>query len=253
MAEKKKGIGGALIDLFVVRGEEPIDVAPAAAPPPQAAAATGDRAIDDLIARYGSTAPARGPSASAPAAASSRPSGSVEPQVEPQVEPLEVEVAVPESVPQIDAQAVLRKAGLSAEEQGRVDKALTLLHTLPAGTPIDLKRQIVAASLQAFGIPVDQILEAALLYISAFEGHARAGETETQTQLEQSNRRLAELEQEAARIKLQMQELRSQQQGLAFACSRQKLLVKEVLDFFGPEAVEHARQSSVKLRDRQDS
>lgn len=248
MAEKKKGIGGALIDLFVVRGEEPIDVASAAAPPPQAAAATGDRAIDDLIARYGSAAAARGPS-SAPAAAPSRPSGSVEPLVEP----LEVDVAVPESVPQIDVQAVLRKAGLSAEEQGRVDKALTLLHTLPASTPIDLKRQIVAASLQAFGIPVDQILEAALLYISAFESHARAGDTETQTQLEQSKRRLAELEQEAARIKLQMQELGSQQQGLAFACSRQKLRVKEVLDFFGPEAVEHARQSSVKLRDRQDS
>lgn len=277
MADKKKGIGDALIGLFVVRDgseaeaeavPEPIG-APATAA--KGAVSTGDPAADDLIARYASgdtsgkagakRPPSRPPSPQTLAAVKANlkggPSGTAEPvaaatpattSAAATVEPA---VAVPDV--KVDFPAVLRKAGLSDEEQGRVDKALTLLHTLPAETPTEIKRQIVAASLQAFGIPVDRIIESALLHIAVFEKHARAGETETQSTLEQSNRRLAELEREATRIRQTMQETRAHQQGLAFACSRQKMRVNEVLEFFGPEAVEKTRQSSVKLRDPKES
>jgi hypothetical protein len=260
VAEKKKGIGDALIGLFVMRDEESAASPPSEAedkPAADAAATpspTGDPAVDDLIARYaGGKTPPRAAAAEKLAGQAAATGPVTEPATENDAAapPPEAPRELPPDVP-VDAPTLLKKAGLTDEELGRVDQALSLLHRLPSGTPLDVKRQIVAASLQAFGIPVDKILESALLHIGAFDRHVQAGEEKTQALLAESNRRLAEIEQEAARIRQIMQESRRQQQGLAFACSRQKMRVKEVLDFFGPEAVEHARKSSVKLRDRQE-
>ena len=145
---------------------------------------------------------------------------------------------------------MLRRAGLSDDEQGRVDKTINLLHTLPAETPIEVRRQIVGASLSAFGIPVDQIIESAALHLRALDRHIKEGQKQTQTLLEQSNRRLAELEQEVARVKQVMQEQLGLQQGLTTACNMQKLRVQEVLEFFGREALDKVAQTSVKLRDK---
>ena len=150
----------------------------------------------------------------------------------------------------VDFPAVLRRAGLSDDEQGRVDKTINLLHTLPAETPIEVRRQIVGASLSAFGIPVDQIIESAALHLRALDRHIKEGQKQTQTLLEQSNRRLAELEQEVARVKQVMQEQLGLQQGLTTACNMQKLRVQEVLEFFGRESLDRVAQTSVKLRDK---
>ena len=149
---------------------------------------------------------------------------------------------------EIDVATVLRKAGLSPEDQDRVEKTQNLLHTLPGDTPVALKRQIVGASLQAFGISVDQIVESALLHQAAFLRHQDEGEKQTQAQLQENSRRLAELEKEAARIRTQMNEGRSQQAGLVFAVSRQKARLQGILEFFGSEAVERVQKTSVKLR-----
>jgi hypothetical protein len=268
LPEKKKGIGDALIGLFVVRDGESGEQGEAESPPPADEAAppqatasaakktTGDPTVDDLIARYasGKTAPPGGgaaakaavPLPSPPAALSAAPAAAI---VAASADAKAADVPLIT----LDIQTVLRQGGLSPEEQERVEKALTLLHNLPKETPAEVKRQIVIASLHAFGIPIDQILEAALLQVVAFERHERKGAAETQALVAQSDRRLAELEQEAVRIKHLVSETKSHQQGLAFACSREKLRVKEVLDFFGPEDVERVRQSSVKLRDRQDT
>ena len=40
-------------------------------------------------------------------------------------------------------------ASISSDEQGRIEKARSLLKTLPQDTPRDVKRQIVEASLKA--------------------------------------------------------------------------------------------------------
>lgn len=256
MAEKKKGIGDALLGLFVVREEDPRDAEPAPDASAGPSALTGDPAVDDLIARYASGGAT--PKSSATATSGAKAVGiaaqtpaqeAATPVLAPQAVPAK-DAAAPKPLPEVklDVESVLRKAGLTAEEQGRVDKALTLLHNLPAETPAEIKRQIVAASLQAFGIPIDQILESALLHLGAFERHVRAGERETAAFAEQSNRRLAELEKEAARIKEVVSETLAHQEGLVYACSRQKMRVMEVLDFFGPEAVERVKKSSVKLR-----
>ncbi|HRI53908.1 MAG TPA: hypothetical protein PLW65_27400, partial [Pseudomonadota bacterium] len=151
---------------------------------------------------------------------------------------------------QVDFAAVLRGAGLSDAWLGRVDNTVSRLPTLPSDTPIDVLRQIVGASRSAFGVPVDQIIESAALHLRALDRHIKEGQKQTQTLLEQSNRRLAELEQEVARVKQVMQEQLGLQQGLTTACNMQKLRVQEVLEFFGRESLDRVAQTSVKLRDK---
>ncbi len=282
MADKKKGFGDALLDLFVVREEgdaaKPGGSAGAGGSSDNAtrdaAAPAGDAAVvDDLIARYAkgdAAGKARSPrppnpatttsalieptpsaSASGPAAATASASPTAAaPASAPakSASPAVAEPALPVPQIEIDVVAVLRKAGLSPDDQDRVEKTLNLLHTLPGDTPVALKRQIVGASLQAFGISVDQIVESALLQQGAFLRHQDEGEKQTQAQLQDSSRRLSELEKEAARIKQQMSEQRAQQQGLVFAVSRQKARLQGILEFFGTEAVERVQKSSVKLR-----
>lgn len=111
-----------------------------------------------------------------------------------------------------------------------------------------MKRQIVAASLQAFGIPIEQIIESAALHIRAVDKHSLEGQTQTQAFLEQGKRRIAELEKELSRVRSSMQEQQSLQKGLELACNQKKRRIQDVLDFFGPEAVEKATKLSPKLR-----
>lgn len=271
LADKRKSIGNTLLGLFVVRPEDEIsDDSP---PPPEGNAGggagsgkggTGDPTVDDLIARYsggaGQRAGSRPPPPPRPGTRPPRPStpgvataGAEAAAAEAGAGPGRAEAALPAAkVPEVkvDFPAVLRRAGLSDDEQGRVDKTINLLHTLPAETPIEVRRQIVGASLSAFGIPVDQIIESAALHLRALDRHIKEGQKQTQTLLEQSNRRLAELEQEVARVKQVMQEQLGLQQGLTTACNMQKLRVQEVLEFFGRESLDRVAQTSVKLRDK---
>lgn len=277
MAEKKKGIGDALIGLFVVREEdEAKGESEAASPAPAGVARTGDDAVvDDLIARYAhakegadsarATRPPRGAAtatAGATAAGATAAGATITPSPSGGTTAAPVETtpaaaaaatpAVPIPQVDIDADSVLRKAGLSTDERDRVEKALNLLHTLPADTPLALRRQIVGASLQAFSISIDQIVESALLHQGAYVRYGREGEKQTQTLIEQGTARLAELEREAARIQQNMEAQRAQLQGLTFAVSKQKARLQEILEFFGPEAVERVQQTSVKLRSQDE-
>jgi hypothetical protein len=269
LAEKKKGFGDALIGLFVVRedGTSSEEEAATAKPAP-----SGDPAVDELIAKYaGGAQPAGGRAASRPpappAAATNRATRPPRPPAQ-QAEPVETTAAsapssaasdavattVPaEPIPEVkvDFVGVLRKAGLTDEEQGRVDKTLSLLSSLPAETPLEIKRQIVGASLQAFGIQIEQIIESAALQIRALDRHGQDGQKQTQAFLEQGTRRIAELEKELSRIRSSMQEQQSLQKGLEFTCNQKKRRVQDVLDFFGSEAVDKATKLSAKLRNNQ--
>src|SRR4051812_5184545 len=61
---------------------------------------------------------------------------------------------------QVDFEAVFNAAGVDAEERGRVARTVELLRSLPAGTDATVKKQIVEASLKAFGVPIEKIIEA---------------------------------------------------------------------------------------------
>src|SRR5437016_3024446 len=55
----------------------------------------------------------------------------------------------------VDFPGVFEAAGVDEEEQGRVKKAADLLNSLPAGTEPAVKKQIVEASLTAFGVAIE--------------------------------------------------------------------------------------------------
>jgi len=150
---------------------------------------------------------------------------------------------------EVDFAAVFRAAGIDDEEQGRVDKARTLLGTLPAATPKDVQKQIVEASLRAFGYPTTAIIEAGAQEIQALEVYIQAGQRDTQALLQQSTERTKALEAEIASIKKVMEEAVNVQQSLTTACNNEKLRVQGVLEFFGQEAINQVVAASPKLHE----
>jgi hypothetical protein len=208
----KKGFGSTVLGWFVVReGEE---------------GKQHEESADELIAKYAKDSPP----------------------------PTPPEVKITGELPKaqggnVDFPAVYRAAGIDDGEQGRIDKATQLLKTLPAETPKDVKKQIVEASLKAFGYPVEQIIEAGAQEIQALEVYIQAGQRDTQTLLAESQKRSAELEAEIGRIKKVMEDQVAAQYALTQACNQQKLRVQEVLEFFGQEAVARVVSQSPKLHE----
>jgi len=74
---------------------------------------------------------------------------------------------------QIDFAAVFAAAGVDEEEQQRVARTTELLRSLPADTDAAVKKQIVEASLKAFGVPIEKIIEATAEEIQALDGYTR--------------------------------------------------------------------------------
>ena len=147
----------------------------------------------------------------------------------------------------VDFDAVFATAGIEDEERARVTKAKELLAALPEGTDPAVKKQIVEASLKAFGVPLDRIIEAAVAEIQALEVYIRAGGADTVKLHEESNARIAQYEEEIRRIKTVMDERTKEQAAVAASCNRKKLEVQRILEFFGQEAVAKVVRESPKL------
>src|SRR5438034_11009032 len=60
----------------------------------------------------------------------------------------------------VDYDQVFEAAGIDAEERDRVSRTLGLLESLPPGTDDTVRKQIVLASLRAFNVPIEKIIEA---------------------------------------------------------------------------------------------
>lgn len=150
---------------------------------------------------------------------------------------------------QVDFDAVFEAAGVDAEERGRVARAAELLKSLPAGTDAAVKKQIVEASLRAFGVPVEKIIEAGAEEIQALEFYIRAGAGDTETLINESERRIREYEEEIKTIRLVMQERVQEQQAVIKLCNEKKLEVQQILEFFGQERVAAVVKASPKLQD----
>ncbi len=209
---EKKSIGKKVLGWFVVNEDEP--------------AVEANASADDLIAKYASETP---------------------PPPPPEVK-LQGELPKPQGG-QVDFAAVFRAAGVDDEEQGRIDKARTLLTTLPSNTPKDVQKQIVEASLKAFGYPTEAIIEAGAQEIQVLEVYIQAGQRETQSLLQQSTERLKALETEIAHVKKVMEDAVGAQQALTTACNNEKLRVQGVLEFFGADAINKVVAESPKLHE----
>ncbi|HEU4409026.1 MAG TPA: hypothetical protein VFS43_27450 [Polyangiaceae bacterium] len=213
-----KSFGKTVLGWFVVQEDEP------AAPAPTA---------DELIAKYSQE---EAPPADEPAPPSVELRGEL-----PRV------AAAAGGGGGVDFKAVYRAASISDDEQARLEKASGLLQTLPAETPKEVKRQIVEASLKAFGVPIDAIIEAGAQEIQALDAYIKHGERETQATLAQGAARIQDLERQIADVRRVMEDQVASQQALTRASNEEKLRVQAVLEFFGQEAVARVVRASPKL------
>jgi hypothetical protein len=209
----KKGWGSTVLGWFVVQDEAPPDTGTSAgAEQPGAAGSGGDG---------GTSLPGEAFFQKAPPMA---PGGSV------------------------DFDAVFDAAGIADDEQQRVLKALELLRSLPAETPVGVRKQIVEASLNAFGVPVDKIIEGGVAEIQALEGYIRVGAADTQKLFQESEQRIRQHEEEIRQLRTVMEQRVQEQDAVVAACNDKKLNVQQILEFFGQDAVARVVQASSKLR-----
>ena len=225
----KKGLGETVLGWFVVRENE--EQGP-------------ESTTEELIEKYEKKA-----AAAAPAAPAARGAAAPAPPPPPAVK---LNSAVPKiiagSTPTASVFAqVYRSAEIDDEEQERVEKALTLLQSLPTETPKEIRKQIVEASMKAFGIPIDQIIETGAQEIQALDAFIKHGEAQTQSVLSDARARVIKLDAEIVEIKKLMELQVGTQESLARATNEQKLRVQTVLEFFGQEAVARVVRESPKL------
>jgi len=148
----------------------------------------------------------------------------------------------------VDFKAVFEAAGIDEEQAGRVARAQELLAGLPGETPAPVKRQIVEASLTAFGVSIDKIIEGGVAEIQALEGYIRTGAADTQTLLAESASRIKKFEDEIQRIRTVMDQRVQEQQAVTKACNERKLGIQQILEFFGQEAVARVVQAASARR-----
>lgn len=150
---------------------------------------------------------------------------------------------------QVDFEAVFEAAGVDAQERERVAKTIELLRSLPAGTDAGVKKQIVEASLKAFGVPIEKIIEAGVEEIQALDGYIRNGATDTEKLIQESDARIKQYEDEIKNIRTIMQQSVEEQQKVIKVCNDKKLEVQQILEFFGQERVAQVVKDSPKLHE----
>src|SRR5215204_2248018 len=153
---------------------------------------------------------------------------------------------------QVDFPAVFTAAGVDQEEQQRVARTTDLLKSLPAGTDAAVKKQIVEASLKAFGVPIEKIIEATVEEIQALDGYIRNGAADNEKLIQESDARIKQYEEEIKNIRAVMQQSVDEQQNLIKVCNDKKLEVQQVLEFFGQDTVAKVVKASPKLHDPSD-
>jgi hypothetical protein len=149
----------------------------------------------------------------------------------------------------VDFDQVFEAAGIDGEERQRVSRTLELLTSLPPDTDATVKKQIVMASLRAFGVPIEKIIEAGAQELQALDGYIRAGAGDTEKVTSEADLRIKQYEEEIVKLRTVMQERVSEQQSVVRSCNEKKLEVQKVLEFFGQEAVARVVRESPKLHE----
>jgi hypothetical protein len=149
----------------------------------------------------------------------------------------------------VDFDKVFEAAGIDSEERERVGRTLDLINSLPPDTDDAVRKQIVMASLRAFSVPIDKIIEAGAAELQALEGYIRAGAADVSKVVEEAEKRIKQYEEEIVQLKSVMQERVEEQQGVIRNCNTRKLDVQKVLEFFGQEAVAKVVHESPRLHE----
>jgi hypothetical protein len=221
---EEKGLGSKLLGLFVEKADAtPDEGTPAVGKP------DSEKSAAELVAELAQeTAPKKAgahPPANAPPNASPRPPLPARPAMPAPSGPV-----TPASV---DFDAVFKTAGLDTAELDRVRKAEELLKSLPEATPQDIKRQIVEASLKAFGFDVQKIVAAAQNQLKALDTYVRVNETQTAKAITDAQAQIAQLEDKVISLRADITKKTDSLASTSAAADVRKSQVHGVLDFFG--------------------
>jgi hypothetical protein len=228
----EKNWGDTVVGWFIVRDEDEA----------QKAQPEADMTADELIAKYAGSSPLTDETGAEtpPAVAETQKTNSVPSNYG----------APPATVNgQVDFDAVFEAGGVDADERERIAKAKSLLESLPETTDINTKKQIVEASLKAFGVPIEKIIEAGVAEIEALEFYIRSGAGDTEKVLQDGSTRIQQYELEIQNLRKIMEERVKEQNSVVAACNAKKLDVQKVLEFFGREAVAQVVKDSPKLHE----
>lgn len=216
MSEKpEKGIGSKFLGLFVetdgsASSESPDSSSDEAKSPADIVA--------ELAARSGGAAPGARPVPS-PAPASP---------------PLRAEklTATSSDGKPADFDAIFRDAGMDPAELDYFKKAQDLLKTLPEATPLPVKRQIVEASLKAFGFDVAKIPVAAENQKRALDAYVRVNETATAKSVTEAQTQIQSLNDQIARLRSDIEKKNAALGALSAQAQARKAEVQKVIEFF---------------------
>src|SRR5262249_9300317 len=150
---------------------------------------------------------------------------------------------------EVDYEKVFEAAGIDADSRERVKRTQELLSSLPPGTDDAVKKQIVMASLKAFAVPVEQIVEATAQQLQALEAYIRAGAADTEKVTSEAELRIKQYEEEIVKLKSVMQSRVGEQKAVVKRCNDKKLEIQKVLEFFGQETVARVVRDSPKLKE----
>jgi hypothetical protein len=151
----------------------------------------------------------------------------------------------------VDFDKVFEAATIDAESRQRVSRTLELLNSLPAETEAAVKKQIVMASLRAFGVPIEQIIESSAEELQALEAYIRAGAADVEQVTKEAEQRIAKYQEEITSLQTVMQQRVADQNTVVHSCNARKLDIQKVLEFFGQEAVAKVVRDSPKLHEPQ--
>jgi len=227
----EKSWGDAVVGWFIVKDEDNA----------QKSQSDTDLTADELIAKYAGQTPLTADSDSAETI-------STEPENEKYV-PANYGTPPPVQNGQVDFEAVYEAGGVDADERERIVKAKSLLDSLPENTDVAVKKQIVEASLKAFGVPIEKIVEAGAAEIQALEFYIRSGAGDTEKLLQESSERIGQYEEEIQNLRRIMEERVKEQNTVTAACNQKKLEVQKVLEFFGRDVVAQIVKDSPKLHE----
>lgn len=124
-------------------------------------------------------------------------------------------------------------------DRDRLAKVTRLLESLPANAAPDVKREIVAASLEAFGVSIDGILAAGRGALDALDAHVADGQAKSEAIRADAERQIARLAAEIEELRKRVTEAASLQQELARRASAERARVRVVIDFFEGGRVRH--------------
>lgn len=142
---------------------------------------------------------------------------------------------------------VYRAAGIADEDRERLAKVLGLLAALPPEASAQVQRQIVGASLEAFGVQVARVVQNGTAALAALDGYAAAGERRTTDVLAQAEGRIAKLTAEIAEVTRLIELQRRAQEELVDAIRREKARVESAMNFFGASAGARVTDAPARL------